>query len=99
MNPRDETTPVVPTDSFQRNVLDIEVPLSVRLAVKRESIERILQLARGTIIEFPRSCEAQLELLAAGRTIAQGECVKVGERVGLRIVTFAAPAAAGPIQR
>ncbi len=65
----------------------VKLPVIVVLASKREAIERIVQLAPGTILRFDKSPRAPLELHVDGRPLAAGQCVEVGRRLGLVITS------------
>jgi flagellar motor switch protein FliN len=77
--------------SYARNLLRISVPVTVTLAEKKQPLDRIVELAPGSIIQFDKSCEQMLDLSAAGRKIAEGEAVKVGDKFGLRITSIVLP--------
>lgn len=66
-------------------VLQIRVPLVVRLAERRMPLAEVVKLAPGSIIEFDRSVDREIDLLVNNTWIASGEAIKVGERFGLRI--------------
>jgi flagellar motor switch protein FliN len=77
--------------SYSRSLLRIRVPLSVTLASKKQPIKKIIELGPGSIIQFDKSCEEMLQLQAAGRIIAEGEAVKVGDKFGIRITSMIQP--------
>ncbi len=68
-------------------ILHLSVPVAVTLAERPMSIESILSLTVGSIIEFDVSFEADLTLSVADRPIGSGLAVKVGENFGLRLST------------
>jgi flagellar motor switch protein FliN/FliY len=68
-----------------KRVLRLEVPVIVKLAERQMSMQEVLRLGVGSIIEFSKSSDEPLELLINNRPIAVGEAVKVGENFGLRI--------------
>ncbi len=68
-----------------RRVLNIEVPLVVRLAERQMTVGDVLDLAPGAMIHFNAGPDEALELLANGKVIARGCAVKVNERFGLRV--------------
>ena len=70
---------------YTRNLLRIKVPVMVTLAHKKQPVGTIVQLVPGAIIQFNKSCEEMLELEVSGVPVAVGECVKVGEKFGLRL--------------
>jgi flagellar motor switch protein FliN len=75
--------------SYTRSLLRIQVPVVVTLAEKRQSVDRIVELSPGAIIQFEKSCEEMLDLSVANCRIACGEAVKVGDKFGLRITSLA----------
>src|SRR5271154_5089932 len=66
-------------------ILQLDVPLIVRLAERKMNCSEVMRLGTGAIIEFPKSSEQPLELLVNNKVIALGDAVKVGENFGLRI--------------
>ncbi len=76
---------------YARSLLRIEVPVTVELATKKQSVAEVLQLCPGAIIRFDKSCEETLELNVGGCTVAEGEAVKVGDKFGLRISSMVLP--------
>ena len=67
-------------------ILGLEVNLSVVLAERLITIESILDITAGTIIEFDVPFDGELKLSVGNRTIATGQTVKVGENFGLRLM-------------
>ena len=68
-----------------QHLLDVRIPLTIRLGTTRMTLEDILRIAKGTIVELQQREEEPLEVLANGRVIARGEVVVVDDRFGLRI--------------
>jgi flagellar motor switch/type III secretory pathway protein FliN len=77
--------------AYSRSLLRIKVPVVVTLAHKRQSLDQIMELGPGSIIQFDKSCEEMLELDVGGRSVATGEAVKVGDKFGLRINAITMP--------
>jgi flagellar motor switch protein FliN/FliY len=77
---------------YSRSLLKIKVPVMVTLAIKKQAVSKIIEIVPGTILQFEKSCEETLELEVATHRVAQGECVKVGEKFGLRITSLILPA-------
>ena len=78
--------------SYSRSLLKVRVPVTVTLAAKKQSIGKIIELVPGSIIAFEKSCDEMLELEVSGHPIAEGECVKVGDKFGLRVTSMIMPA-------
>lgn len=49
------------------------------------TVESLLEITVGTIVEFDMSFDAELAMQVANQTIARGQAVKIGENFGLRI--------------
>jgi len=77
--------------SYTRSLLRIKVPVRVTLATTQLSLARIVELAPGSIIQFPKACDDPLLLSVGNRDIAVGDAVKVGEKFGLRISSMVLP--------
>lgn len=76
---------------YSKSLLGIQVPVTVRLAETKLTVDEVIHLGPGAIIQFDKSCEGLLELEAGGCRIAEGETVKVGEKFGLRITAIRLP--------
>lgn len=67
------------------HLLKLRVPVVVKLAGKKMSLEALSAMTAGTIIEFDKHSEEELELMIRDKPIGYGIAVKVGECFGLRI--------------
>ncbi|MHB1037032.1 MAG: FliM/FliN family flagellar motor switch protein [Pirellulales bacterium] len=77
--------------TYARHLLRIKVPVVVTLAVKKQPISRIVELGPGSIIQFEKSCEEQLQLEVGDRPLALGQAVKVGDKFGLKVSSLVLP--------
>ena len=68
-----------------RRILQIRVPVIVKLAERRINVQEVLRLGTGSIIEFHKDSDDPLELLINNKPIAIGVAVKVGENFGLKL--------------
>lgn len=66
-------------------VRGLRVPVIVRVAERTMTMSEIVKLAPGSILEFDRSIDAELDLMVNNRQIGMGEAIKVGEHFGLQI--------------
>jgi flagellar motor switch protein FliN/FliY len=66
-------------------ILRLQVPVIVKLAERKLSLNEVMRLGVGAIIEFSKSSEEPLELLINNQPIGLGDAVKVGENFGLKI--------------
>ncbi|HEY2588138.1 MAG TPA: FliM/FliN family flagellar motor switch protein [Tepidisphaeraceae bacterium] len=74
-----------PAGGELNRILQLEVPVIVRLAERRLLLSEVMRLGTGAIIEFFKRHDEPLELLVNNKPIAVGDTVKVGENFGLRI--------------
>jgi flagellar motor switch protein FliN/FliY len=74
-----------PTQSELDRILSLQVPLIVKLAELNISLQEIMRLGPGAIIEFSKPSDEPLELMINNKVVAIGEAVKVGENFGLKI--------------
>jgi len=78
-------TPPTPPPGSPDHLLDVRVPLTIRLGSTRMTLDDVLRLAQGSVVELDQREDEALEVLANGRVVARGEIVVVDERFGLRI--------------
>ena len=79
-----------PTRDVTR-ILQVRVPAIARLAHRGMPVRSLRKLAPGSVIEFEKSVEDELDLMINNRPIGQGKCVKVGEHFGLRLTSVTDP--------
>lgn len=85
--------PLVPQDSVPpiKNIdliLDVPLDISVVLGRTKKSIQDILSLGTGSLIELDKLAEEPVEILVNGKQIALGEVVVVDENFGVRITNI-----------
>ncbi|MGB9668379.1 MAG: FliM/FliN family flagellar motor switch protein [Thermosulfidibacteraceae bacterium] len=66
-------------------ILDLELPLYVRLGRTKMKIKDILKLAPGSIIELDKSAEDYVELVVNKKVVALGDVVVIESNFGFRI--------------
>lgn len=66
-------------------LMQLEVPVIVRLAEKTMTVQGVTSLLPGMIIELPKAADEMLDLLINNKPVGVGSAVKVGENFGLRI--------------
>jgi flagellar motor switch protein FliN len=69
-------------------IMNLDVPVVVRLAERLMTTGDVMRLVPGSIIEMPKKAEDELDLLINNRQIGSGTAVKVGENFGLRVSTI-----------
>ena len=65
---------------------EIDVPIIVEVACISMSVQKLLALEPGNLIDLEIAPENGVNLVANGRIIGRGELIKVGESVGVRIL-------------
>jgi flagellar motor switch protein FliN/FliY len=73
-------------------ILDIPVTLSMEIGRSRISIENLLQLAKGSVVELDRMAGEPLDVFVNGTLVARGEVVVVNEKFGVRLCDVVSPA-------
>lgn len=82
-------------DSMRERHVDrlLALPLTVcsRLGSTRMTVQDVLNLGQGSIIELNRVAGSALELVVNGKVIAYGECVIVNDHFGIQLSEIASP--------
>lgn len=68
---------------------DIELPVTLRFGRTQMSLEEVLRLDTGSVVEFDRALEDPVEVLVNGRVVARGQAVMVQGHYGVRISDIA----------
>jgi flagellar motor switch protein FliN/FliY len=66
-------------------ILKLKVPLIVTVGARRVSVETVLRLGPGSIIELDKDADEPLEVLINNKQVGTGEAVKVYENFGVRV--------------
>ncbi|AGX44935.1 flagellar motor switch protein FliN [Clostridium saccharobutylicum] len=69
-------------------ILDVPLDISVVLGRTKKSIQEILNLGTGSLIELDKLAEEPVEILVNGKQIALGEVVVIDENFGVRITNI-----------
>ncbi len=69
-------------------LLDVDLPISVQLGKTSMSIQELLEVRPGSVIELDKTVGSPVEILANNKPIAQGEVVVVDENFGVRITSL-----------
>ncbi len=72
-------------------LLDLDLMVSVELGKTAMMIKDILELGRGSIIEFDKLVSEPVDILVNGRKMAEGEVVVVDKHFGIRITSLIDP--------
>lgn len=66
-------------------VYDLTVPVAIELGRTRMSVQDVLSLGRGSVIQLDRLAGEPIDVFVGDRRFAEGEVVVVGEQFGVRI--------------
>ncbi len=64
---------------------DVYLPVSIELGRTKMMIQEILELDKGSIIEFDKLAGETVDLLVNDKRFAEGEVVVIDEHFGIRI--------------
>ena len=66
-------------------ILGVKVPVIVRVAEKKMTMEDVLKLSLGSIITFDKDAYQHIDLMINNSVIGLGQPIKKSENFGLRI--------------
>ena len=69
----------------------VQVELSVELGRSKLSMQDLLTLAPGAVVELDRPADAAVDILVNGTVVARGEVVVVNGEFGVRISEITGP--------
>jgi flagellar motor switch protein FliN/FliY len=72
-------------------LLDVPLEVNVELGRTRMTIQDLLQLGPGSVIELDKVAGDALDILINGRLVARGEAVVVNDKFGIRITDIVSP--------
>lgn len=70
---------------------DVHLTITVELGRSELTIEKILKLDKGSVIEVEKLSEEPLDIRMNGKLAARGEAVIVNEKFGIRVTQILAP--------
>jgi flagellar motor switch protein FliN/FliY len=76
-------------------LLDLTLPVSIELGRTSMTVQEILRLGRGAVIQLDRLAGEPIDIFVGDRRFAEGEVVVLGEHFGVRVTRIFA--AAGPV--
>ncbi|MDU0313413.1 flagellar motor switch protein FliN [Phycicoccus sp. M110.8] len=92
--PLGASTPVTDIDPRRLHLLrDVEMGISVELGRTRMTVQDVLGLAPGAVIELDRPAGAPVDVLVNGTLMARGEVVVVDEEFAVRVTEVVGPEA------
>lgn len=81
---QDKMNDTLAAEALER-LVDIPVEVTVELGRKRVTVEQLLSLKSGSILELMKVSGDPLDVVVGQRLIARGEAVVIGDRYGIRI--------------
>lgn len=72
-------------------LLDVPLDISVELGRTRLSIQELLALGPGSVVELDKVAGEPLDILVNDRLVARGEAVVVNDKFGVRITDIVSP--------
>lgn len=87
-----ELTPTAPAEQKDRKIdllLDLMLPVTIELGRTNMPIRGILDLQRGSVVEFDKLASEPVDILINGKKMAEGEVVVVEKHFGIRITNLA----------
>jgi flagellar motor switch protein FliN/FliY len=72
-------------------LLDVPLEVSVELGRARLSIQDLLNLSSGSVVELDKVAGEPLDILINDRLIARGEAVVVNDKFGIRLTDIVSP--------
>ena len=66
-------------------LLDVNLSVSVEVGRTRMTIQDLLQLGQGSVLELTKLAGEPLDVYINGRLVARGEAVIVNEKFGVRV--------------
>lgn len=75
---------------------DLTMPISIELGRTKMTVQELLTLGRGSVIQLDRLAGEPMDVYVGDRRFAEGEVVVIGEQFGIRITRVLAPQSKGP---
>ena len=66
-------------------LMDIELPVTLRFGRTQMTLQQVIELSTGSVIDFGQGADEPVEILVNGRVVARGEAVMVQGNYGVRI--------------
>ncbi len=66
-------------------LMDLTLPVAIELGRTTMSVQEILQLGRGSVVQLDRLAGEPIDIYVGDRRFAEGEVVVLGENFGVRV--------------
>ncbi|MEI6740726.1 MAG: flagellar motor switch protein FliN [Gemmatimonadaceae bacterium] len=71
-------------------LLDLTLPVSIELGRTSMTVDELLRMGRGAVIQLERLAGDPIDIFVGDRHFAEGEVVVIGEHFGVRITRLVA---------
>ncbi|RME61617.1 MAG: flagellar motor switch protein FliN [Candidatus Dadabacteria bacterium] len=72
-------------------LMDIPLAVTVEVGRSRMTIQDLLQMGQGSVVELEKVAGEPLDIYINGRKVAVGEAVVINEKFGVRIIDIISP--------
>lgn len=72
-------------------ILDVTLQVTVEVGRARLTIQDLLQLGQGSVVELEKLAGEPLDIFVNGKQVARGEAVIVNEKFGVRLTDIISP--------
>lgn len=72
-------------------ILDVALQVTVEVGRTRMTIQDLLQLGQGSVIELEKLAGEPLDIFINGKAVARGEAVIVNDKFGVRLTDIISP--------
>lgn len=72
-------------------ILDVTLQVTVEVGRARMTIQDLLQLGQGSVVELEKLAGEPLDVYINGKAVARGEAVIVNEKFGVRLTDIISP--------
>ena len=76
-------------------LLDLTLPVSIELGRTSMTVQEVLRLGRGSVVQLDRLAGEPIDIYVGDRRFAEGEVVVLGEHFGIRITRIVSRQAIG----
>lgn len=76
-------------------LLDLTLPVSIELGRTTMTVQEVLRLGRGSVVQLDRLAGEPIDIYVGDRRFAEGEVVVLGEHFGIRITRLVSRQAPG----
>jgi flagellar motor switch protein FliN/FliY len=66
-------------------LMDLTLPVAIELGRTTMSVQEILQLGRGSVVQLERLAGEPIDIYVGDKRFAEGEVVVLGENFGVRV--------------